>query len=197
MATHDNGIDASAASTSNMEFSALVRQAQTSADLDSKLTVVQALKKHKKAVFWAMILSTSLIMEGYDLVIVSVSQPFILALADLCVKINSFYGQPQFQQRFGEQVSPGKWAISAAWQSGLSNSAVVGQLIGLILNTEFQDRFGSRHTMMFFMVWLVGAIFIPFFAPSLPVLAVGEALCGIPWGVFQVSQPVSGSFDLY
>jgi len=42
--------------------------------------------------------------------------------------------------------------------------------------------------MMFFMVWLVGAIFIPFFAPSLPVLAVGEALCGIPWGVFQVSR---------
>ncbi|KAH0286132.1 sugar transporter [Aureobasidium namibiae CBS 147.97] len=168
MATHNNGIDAPVASTNNLEFRALVTQAQTSADLDSKLTVMQALKKHKKAVFWAMILSTSLVMEGYDLVI-----------------INSFYGQPQFQQRFGEQVSPGKWAISAAWQSGLSNSAVVGQLIGLVLNTEFQDRFGSRHTMMFFMVWLVGAIFIPFFAPSLPVLAVGEALCGIPWGVFQ------------
>jgi SP family general alpha glucoside:H+ symporter-like MFS transporter len=42
--------------------------------------------------------------------------------------------------------------------------------------------------MMFFMVWLIGAIFVPFFAPSLPVLAVGEGLCGIPWGVFQVSR---------
>ena len=73
MATHDNGIDAPAASTNNLEFRALVTQAQTSADLDSKLTVMQALKKHKKAVFWAMILSTSLVMEGYDLVIVSVS----------------------------------------------------------------------------------------------------------------------------
>lgn len=112
------------------------------------------------------------------------------------MKINSFYGQPQFQRRFGEQVSPGKWAISAAWQSGLSNSAVVGQLIGLVLNTEFQDRFGSRHTMMFFMVWLIGAIFIPFFAPSLPVLAVGEALCGIPWGVFQVSRCCFDMFRL-
>ncbi|KAI4738806.1 sugar transporter [Aureobasidium sp. EXF-12298] len=172
MAEHNNVVDASmnrnAADTNNSEFRALITQAQTSADLDSKLTVMEALKKHKKAVFWAMILSTSLVMEGYDLVI-----------------INSFYGQPQFQRRFGQQVSPGKWAISAAWQSGLSNSAVVGQLIGLVLNTEFQDRFGSRHTMMFFMVWLVGAIFVPFFAPSLPVLAIGEALCGIPWGVFQ------------
>lgn len=52
------------------EFRALIAQAQASADFDSKLTVMQALKKHKKAVFWAMILSTSLIMEGYDLVIV-------------------------------------------------------------------------------------------------------------------------------
>ncbi|KAI4855759.1 sugar transporter [Aureobasidium sp. EXF-8846] len=172
MSAHDRVVEASATgvgvSTNAMDFRALVTQAQTNADFDSKLTVMEALKKHKKAVFWAMILSTSLVMEGYDLVI-----------------INSFYGQPQFQRRFGEQVAPGKWAISANWQSGLSNSAVVGQLIGLVLNTEFQDRFGSRHTMMFFMVWLIGAIFVPFFAPSLPVLAVGEGLCGIPWGVFQ------------
>lgn len=32
---------------------------------------------------------------------------------------------------------------------------------------------------------LVIFIFIPFFAPSLPVLAAGEALCGVAWGVFQ------------
>lgn len=75
MAEHDNVIDASmnrnAADTNHSEFRALVTQAQTSADFDSKLTVMEALKKHKKAVFWAMILSTSLVMEGYDLVIVS------------------------------------------------------------------------------------------------------------------------------
>lgn len=49
-----------------------------------------------------------------------------------------------------------------------------------------QDRFGCRLTMMFFMAWLTIAIFIPFFAPSLSVLAFGEAMCGIAWGVFQV-----------
>ena len=74
MATHENVVHQSAIiSGTNMnttEFRALIAQAQASADLDSKLTVMQALKKHKKAVFWAMILSTSLIMEGYDLVIV-------------------------------------------------------------------------------------------------------------------------------
>jgi SP family general alpha glucoside:H+ symporter-like MFS transporter len=40
--------------------------------------------------------------------------------------------------------------------------------------------------MMIFMTWLTVTIFIPVFAPSLPVLAFGEAMCGIAWGVFQV-----------
>lgn len=39
--------------------------------------------------------------------------------------------------------------------------------------------------MMTFMVWMMIMIFIPFFAPSLSVLAFGEFMCGIPWGVFQ------------
>lgn len=81
-----------------------------------------------------------------------------------------------------------KKVIPAEWQSGLSNSAVVGQLAGLLINAYTQDRFGCRITMMAFMVWMTAAIFIPVFAPSLSVLAFGEALCGIPWGVFQVSS---------
>lgn len=48
----------------------LINAAQESDVADRKLTVRQALKKYKKAVFWALFLSTSLIMEGYDLVIV-------------------------------------------------------------------------------------------------------------------------------
>jgi hypothetical protein len=48
----------------------LIHQAQESDAADRLLTIKQALKKYKKAVFWAMLLSTSLIMEGYDLVIV-------------------------------------------------------------------------------------------------------------------------------
>lgn len=48
----------------------LIHHAQQSDEADRQLTIRQALKKYKKAVFWAMFLSTSLIMEGYDLVIV-------------------------------------------------------------------------------------------------------------------------------
>lgn len=52
------------------DTAALIRQAQAADQADKQLTIREALRKYKKAVFWAMILSTSLIMEGYDLVIV-------------------------------------------------------------------------------------------------------------------------------
>ncbi|KAJ0415382.1 general substrate transporter [Aspergillus carlsbadensis] len=147
----------------------LIRQAQESDEADRKLTVRQAVVKYKKAVLWAMFLSTSLVMEGYDLVLVS-----------------SFYGQTQFKERFGvyDEASNQK-LIPAEWQSGLANSALVGQLAGLVINAICQDRFGCRRTMMFFMAWMTVVIFIPVFAPSLPVLAFGEAMCGVSWGVFQ------------
>ncbi|KAG8159153.1 hypothetical protein KVR01_010814 [Diaporthe batatas] len=189
----------------------LIRQAQEADSADRQLTIKEAIKKYKKACFWAMILSTSLVMEGYDLVI-----------------INSFYGQTQFQNRFGTyDAATDTKVITAQWQSVLSNSAVIGQLVGLAINTYAQDKFGCRRTMMTFMVWMLAAIcmyrsrpytipkypifviwwysgaeyflrpinqkintpclvtVIPFFAPSLSVLAFGEFICGIPWGVFQ------------
>jgi SP family general alpha glucoside:H+ symporter-like MFS transporter len=45
----------------------LIHHAEQGDAADRLLTVRQALGKYKKAVFWAMFLSTSLIMEGYDL----------------------------------------------------------------------------------------------------------------------------------
>lgn len=50
--------------------------------------------------------------------------------------------------------------------------------------------------MIFFMAWMTVVIFVPFFAPSLSVLAFGEAMCGIPWGVFQVSRSSSSRIRL-
>ncbi|KAL3482984.1 hypothetical protein BJX62DRAFT_245349 [Aspergillus germanicus] len=117
----------------------LVSQAEASHEADAKLTVWDAVKKYKTAVFWAMFLSTSLIMEGFDLSI-----------------IGAFYGQTQFKDRFGTtDPVTGEKSITAPWTSGLSNSSAVGQLFGLAINAWAQDRFGCRPTMMFFMTWLV------------------------------------------
>lgn len=47
------------------------------------------------------------------------------------------------------------------------------------------DRFGRKQTLLVALVVMTCAIFIPFFAVNLPMLAVGEFLCGLPWGCFQ------------
>lgn len=105
----------------------------------------------------------------------------------LISQIGSFYGQTQFKERFGEyDPVVGEKTISAMWQSGISNSAQVGQIFGLLVNAYCQDKFGSRRTYLFFMVWMAAFIAIPTFATSLDMLAAGEAFCGISWGVFQV-----------
>ena len=38
---------------------------------------------------------------------------------------------------------------------------------------------------MCFLCWMTAAVFATFFAPSLPVLAFGMAMCGVGWGSFQ------------
>lgn len=52
------------------DYLILVHKAQEADEADHQLTVKQALHKYKKAVAWATLLSATLIMEGYDLVIV-------------------------------------------------------------------------------------------------------------------------------
>ncbi|KXH66684.1 MFS transporter, SP family, general alpha glucoside:H+ symporter [Colletotrichum salicis] len=104
--------------------------------------------------------------------------------------MSSFYGQSQFQARFGTyNEMEGKNLIPTKWQTGLSNASAVSQLLGLVINAWAQDRFGSRKTLMFFMAIMALAIFIPFFSTSLTVLAVGQFACGIPWGVFPELVP--------
>lgn len=56
----------------------LIRYAQEADAADRQLTIKDAVKKYKKACFWAMILSGSLVMEGYDLVIVGYPEVHIV-----------------------------------------------------------------------------------------------------------------------
>lgn len=57
--------------TSDIEFRALVREAKAADSADRSLGVIDAMRKYRKAVCWAMFLGIGLIMEGYDFVIVS------------------------------------------------------------------------------------------------------------------------------
>lgn len=121
--------------------------AQNATDAEHQMTFTSAIKLYPKAVAWSVLLSTALVMEGYD------------TLATL-------YAQSQFQSRYGTPTSK-EPQISAAWRSGLSDAANVGEIIGLQFNGYFQDRFGYRKTIIGALVGVTGFIFIVFFAQSL------------------------------
>jgi MFS transporter, SP family, general alpha glucoside:H+ symporter len=49
-----------------------------------------------------------------------------------------------------------------------------------MLNGYISERFGFKRTMLGALGLITTLIFIPFFAPSLEVLVVGQVLMGIP-----------------
>ncbi|KAI7002333.1 sugar porter family MFS transporter [Hortaea werneckii] len=135
---------------------------------ETSMTLLQGLKTYPKAVGWSILLSTCIVMEGFDIVL-----------------INSLYALPAFQRRFGSLQEDGSYGVSAAWQSGLSNGALVGEIFGLFLTGIVAERLGYKKTMVGALAMLTGFIFLLFFAQNLPMLLMGEILCGLPWGTFQ------------
>lgn len=75
--------------------------------------------------------------------------------------------------------------MPAPWQSGLSNGANVGEIIGLFINGIVSERFGYRYTVMTCLALIIAFTAVFFTAQNVETLQVAEILCGIPWGVFQ------------
>jgi MFS transporter, SP family, general alpha glucoside:H+ symporter len=154
----------------NADLPQLLSEANEATNAEHDMSIRQAFKTYPKAVIFSIILSTAIVMEGYDVVL----------LANL-------YASPAFAKRYGYPTGDPKtpYQIPARWQAGLSNGANVGEILGLFINGIVSERFGYRKTMVVSLVAVIAFIFIPFFAKSLVDLEVGEVLCGIPWGVFQ------------
>ncbi|TDZ39123.1 Maltose permease MAL31 [Colletotrichum sidae] len=155
----------------------LAAEAKQAADSEHHMTLLEAIKTYPKAIGWSVLLSSTLIMEGYDLAL----------LANL-------YSSQYFNQKYGTfNEASGKWVVSAAWQSGLSNGARAGEVFGLILAGWTADRYGYKMTTIGFLVMMIATIFVLFFAPNVKILVLGEVLCGIPWGAFQSVTPAYAS----
>ncbi|KAK5467583.1 hypothetical protein LTS15_000556 [Exophiala xenobiotica] len=135
---------------------------------EHNMSLWQGIKLYPKAVGWSMLISTCIAMEGYDVCLLS-----------------NFYAFPQFQRKYGEQLPDGSWQIPAPWQSGLSNGANVGEIIGLFINGWVSERFGYRYTVMVCLALIVVFTAVFFTAQTVVALQVAEILCGIPWGIFQ------------
>ncbi|KAK2749916.1 hypothetical protein FQN57_005333 [Myotisia sp. PD_48] len=142
--------------------------ARNATEKERNMTLLQGIKLYPKAVAWSVLISTCIVMEGYDISLVS-----------------NFFAFPQFNRKFGVQLTNGKYQVPAPWQAGLSNGAAVGEIIGLFFNGWVSERYGYRWTILGSLAWLTAFISLFFTAQNVQTLLAAEILCGIPWGVFQ------------
>ncbi|SCU97081.1 LADA_0H04324g1_1 [Lachancea dasiensis] len=171
----DGGVDrelvcnSAAADDTIAKFLGLSEDARQVDDADKQMSLMAALRQYPRAAMWSIVLSSALIMEGYDTSLLS-----------------ALYALPAFARKFGEwNPAANVYEVPAKWQTALSMSTNVGEIIGLQLAGVVADRIGYRYTLISSLIMVFCFIFILFFAPSSPVLLVGEVLCGIPWGCFQ------------
>lgn len=143
------------ASIANANFAGLTAEAKDATDKEHAMTVREALRLYPKAVAWSILLSTAIVMEGYDVVL-----------------LGSFYGLPQFNRKYGVIQSDGTYTVPAPWKSGLSNGAQVGEILGLFVNGIVSERYGYRKTMIVSLAAMIGFIFIPFFSQNIQTLLV-------------------------
>jgi len=151
--------------------------AKEGATTEHNLSPLEAIKAYPAAVFWAVMVSMCVIMEGYDTIL-----------------IGNFYAYPTFQKKYGTYFPElGQYQLSAAWQAGLGNASGVGAFFGALLNGYLVTKFGYKKVLLGSLVVLSAFVSMTFFAPNIKVLLVGELLCGLPWGVFATLAPAYAS----
>ncbi|CAI4065046.1 hypothetical protein N7582_005439 [Saccharomyces uvarum] len=156
----------------NIEVTNILDAAQDAKEADDSerdMPLMTALKTYPKAAAWSLLVSTTLIQEGYDTAI-----------------LGSFYALPVFQKKYGSlNANTGEWEISVSWQIGLCLCYMAGEIVGLQLTGPSVDLMGNRYTLIMALMFLTAFIFILYFCKSLGMIAAGQALCGMPWGCFQ------------
>lgn len=143
-------------------WEATLADAQAANRHEHSLSVRQALKAYPWAVVWSLIVSLSIIMEGYDTIL-----------------IGSLYAYPAYARRFGEvDAATGTYQIPARWQSAMGSGPQAGAIVGALLNGYIIQRFGYRPAFMFGVVLMTAFVFVSFFGMSVELQAVGQILCG-------------------
>ena len=137
---------------------------------EHELTFRQAARLYPGAFFWAVAISFTIVMEGYNTYL-----------------LGNFYAYPAFAKKYGTyQPATDTYLVEPRWQVLLSDVSIVGTTIGLIGMGPACDRFGHRKVIMGGLLSLVGITFMQFFSPNVKVLAAALALGGIPYGFFGI-----------
>ncbi|TRX99007.1 hypothetical protein FHL15_000349 [Xylaria flabelliformis] len=140
---------------------------------EHNMGVLEAVKAYPMATLWAFVMSSTIIMESYDVF--------------LC---GNFIALPAFREKYGEfDAATGHKVIGTAWQSALQVSGQLGALIGVFLAGPITSRIGYRWATFTALMFLNAFIFVFYFAESLPVIFASQILEGLPWGIFIANAP--------
>jgi MFS transporter, SP family, general alpha glucoside:H+ symporter len=150
-------------------INSMAHDTKAATEAEHNMTFLEGVKLYPKAMGWSILLSLTIVMEGYDTAL-----------------INSFYAFPEFRRSYGNPTpNGGRYEISTSWQSALTNGATVGSIIGLLVAGQLTERFGYKKTMVLALASISLFIFLSFFAFNIKMLMASQCLCGLSWGVFQ------------
>ncbi|RYO97734.1 hypothetical protein DL765_011069 [Monosporascus sp. GIB2] len=150
------------------DFMRLVSEANEANERERDMKLSTALKVYPKAIAWSMVLSSCLIMEGYQTSVVG-----------------SYTAYPAFLEKFGTPAPNGKLQIPANWQNGITGAKNVGEIIGLQIAGWTSELFGYRWTILPGLIAITAFVFFPFFAPTLAIFltmttAYAAEVCPVP-----------------
>jgi hypothetical protein len=113
---------------------------------EHKMSFAQGIRLSPKAIAWSILLSCTIIMEGYDTAL-----------------ITAFYAFPVFRRSYGTKLpNTDDYQITPPWQSGLLAAALCGEILGLACNGWLTNRFGYRRTLLGALIWLaVFMVYLP------------------------------------
>lgn len=129
---------------------------------EHEMSVRQALRAYPWAVFWSLVVSMSVIMEGYDTIL-----------------IGSLYGYPAFQHQFGKySASAASYQIPGKWQAAMGSGPQAGAIVGALVNGWLTPKFGFRPMFIAGLILMIAFVFISFFGMTVELQAVGQIMCG-------------------
>jgi SP family general alpha glucoside:H+ symporter-like MFS transporter len=155
-------------------------QAEQQNEISLPRKLSEDLSDYSWGVFWAVMVSMCVVMEGYDLVL-----------------IQNFYAFDPFTKKYGTCSLDNKGIencdLSAAWQSFVAVTPPLGCFVGGAVVGWLVDKWGKKKVLLGCLVWLACWINGTFFAPSALILGVAEFFSGLALGGFAVIAPAYAS----
>ncbi|KGO72072.1 Major facilitator superfamily domain, general substrate transporter [Penicillium italicum] len=159
-----------------MVKSDLMAEALDGENRELEMTTWVAMKSHPWACLWAFTMCFTIVMESFDMFL-----------------NGNFVALDAFKNRYGVDVEGHGKTIPTKWQSSLFQAGQCGAFVGVFLAGPITNKLGYRLTTIFALLLMNATIFVSFFANSLTLLVVGQALEGVPWGFFIANSPAYAS----